>query len=150
EVGYQHGKTVFDVWCRSGVVEKMLKDRHQEEFHNTHKNNMVTCPNASFTDLAEIVSRIELVKQTLIDEESDYHTDYEEELVGSALSDMEHTNYCSEHTEEELTADTDEDLDRVHSDLNSEDSSRAGSSQPQHTTNTHSSPTVRARKVQEE
>lgn len=39
-------------------------------------------------------------------EESDYHTDYEEELVGSALSDMELTNYGSEHTEEELTADT--------------------------------------------
>ncbi|XP_038820765.1 patatin-like phospholipase domain-containing protein 7 isoform X3 [Salvelinus namaycush] len=69
EVGYQHGKTVFDVWSRSGVVEKMLKDRHQEEFHNTHSNNNgpVTCPNASFTDLAEIVSRIELAKPALVD-----------------------------------------------------------------------------------
>ncbi|XP_062333945.1 patatin-like phospholipase domain-containing protein 7a isoform X3 [Osmerus eperlanus] len=67
EVGYQHGKTVFDVWKRSGVVEKMLKDRHQEEFHNTQSNNVVTCPNASFTDLAEIVSRIEQVKPALVD-----------------------------------------------------------------------------------
>uniref|UniRef100_A0A3P8XXA9 lysophospholipase n=1 Tax=Esox lucius TaxID=8010 RepID=A0A3P8XXA9_ESOLU len=41
EVGYQHGKTVFDVWIRSGVVEKMMKDRHQEEFHNTQSNNNV-------------------------------------------------------------------------------------------------------------
>uniref|UniRef100_A0A8B9JPV9 lysophospholipase n=1 Tax=Astyanax mexicanus TaxID=7994 RepID=A0A8B9JPV9_ASTMX len=106
EVGYQHGKTVFDVWSRSGVIEKMLKDRRQEEFHNTHSNNMVTCPNASFTDLAEIVSRIEPVKQALVDDESDYHTDYEEELVESALSDMELPAHCSEHTEEELTADT--------------------------------------------
>ncbi len=41
EVGYQHGKTVFDVWSRSGVVEKMLKDRHQEAFHNTQiKSNV--------------------------------------------------------------------------------------------------------------
>lgn len=41
EVGYQHGKTVFDVWSRSGVVEKMLRDRHQEEFYNTQcKNNV--------------------------------------------------------------------------------------------------------------
>ncbi|KAL0163065.1 hypothetical protein M9458_042461, partial [Cirrhinus mrigala] len=39
EVGYQHGKTVFDVWCRSGVVEKMMKDRHQEEFHKTQSSN---------------------------------------------------------------------------------------------------------------
>uniref|UniRef100_A0A8C9Y8C9 lysophospholipase n=1 Tax=Sander lucioperca TaxID=283035 RepID=A0A8C9Y8C9_SANLU len=76
EVGYQHGKTVFDVWIRSGVVEKMLKDRHQEEFFNTQsKNNsdndiVVTCPNASFTDLAEIVSRIEPVKPALADGKS--------------------------------------------------------------------------------
>lgn len=39
-MGYQHGKTVFDVWSRSGVVEKMLKDRHQEEFHNTQNKNV--------------------------------------------------------------------------------------------------------------
>lgn len=42
EVGYQHGKTVFDVWTRSGVVEKMLKDRHQEEFHNTQTRSNVS------------------------------------------------------------------------------------------------------------
>uniref|UniRef100_A0A8C2AM38 lysophospholipase n=1 Tax=Cyprinus carpio TaxID=7962 RepID=A0A8C2AM38_CYPCA len=106
EVGYQHGKTVFDVWCRSGVVEKMMKDRHQEEFHKTQSNNVMTCPNASFTDLAEIVSRIEPVKPALVDDESDYHTDYEEELAESALSDIELYNHYSEHTEEELTADT--------------------------------------------
>jgi len=34
-VGYQHGKTLFDVWHRSGVVDSMMKDRHQEEFHKT-------------------------------------------------------------------------------------------------------------------
>lgn len=41
EVGYQHGKTVFDVWGRSGVVDKMMKDRHQEEFYNTQSKNNV-------------------------------------------------------------------------------------------------------------
>uniref|UniRef100_A0A673YYJ6 lysophospholipase n=1 Tax=Salmo trutta TaxID=8032 RepID=A0A673YYJ6_SALTR len=88
EVGYQHGKTVFDVWSRSGV-------------------GPVTCPNASFTDLAEIVSRIELAKPALVDEESDYPTDYEEEAVESAYSDFELSNHYSEHTTEgEETADT--------------------------------------------
>uniref|UniRef100_A0A669DD07 lysophospholipase n=1 Tax=Oreochromis niloticus TaxID=8128 RepID=A0A669DD07_ORENI len=69
EVGYQHGKTLFDVWQRSGVVDSMLKDRHQEEFHKTKTGHVsvVTCPNASFTDLAEIVSRIEPVKYALIE-----------------------------------------------------------------------------------
>ncbi|XP_072227349.1 patatin-like phospholipase domain-containing protein 7 isoform X2 [Leuresthes tenuis] len=115
EVGYQHGKTVFDVWSRSGVIDKMMKDRHQEEFHNTQsKNNVVTCPNASFTDLAEIVSRIEPVKPALVDEESDYHTDYEEEALESALSDMEMYSHYGEHTEGEETADTDEELGGRH------------------------------------
>ncbi|KAJ8285698.1 hypothetical protein GJAV_G00029910 [Gymnothorax javanicus] len=111
EVGYQHGKTVFDVWSRSGVVEKMLKDRHQEEFHNCKSNNVVTCPNASFTDLAEIVSRIEPAKQGAhLTEESDYLTDYDE--VESALSDFELSHQNSEQTEEEEeTADTDEEID---------------------------------------
>uniref|UniRef100_A0A3Q4H8L3 lysophospholipase n=1 Tax=Neolamprologus brichardi TaxID=32507 RepID=A0A3Q4H8L3_NEOBR len=112
EVGHQHGKTLFDVWQRSGVVDSMLKDRHQEEFHKTKTGHVVTCPNASFTDLAEIVSRIEPVKNALIEEElsDEYQTDYDEEAVESALSDYEAFTPGSEHTEEEEeeeeTADT--------------------------------------------
>uniref|UniRef100_A0A8C7RN49 lysophospholipase n=1 Tax=Oncorhynchus mykiss TaxID=8022 RepID=A0A8C7RN49_ONCMY len=106
EVGYQHCKTVFDMWSRSGVVDKMMKDRHQEEFHNTKSGNVVTCPNASFTDLAEIVSRIEPVKPVLVEDE--YQTDYDEEAIESALSDfdMSNPNSGAEHTEGEETADT--------------------------------------------
>uniref|UniRef100_A0A671UM91 lysophospholipase n=1 Tax=Sparus aurata TaxID=8175 RepID=A0A671UM91_SPAAU len=103
EVGYQHGKTLFDVWQRSGVVDSMMKDRHQEEFHKTKTGHVVTCPNASFTDLAEIVSRIEPVKNELSDE---YQTDYDEEAVESALSDFEAFTPGSECTEGEETADT--------------------------------------------
>uniref|UniRef100_A0A673II71 lysophospholipase n=1 Tax=Sinocyclocheilus rhinocerous TaxID=307959 RepID=A0A673II71_9TELE len=140
EVGYQHGKTVFDVWCRSGVVEKMMKDRHQEEFHKTQSNNLVTCPNASFTDLAEIVSRIEPVKPALVDDESDYHTDNEEEMAESALSDIELYSHYSEHTVEELTADT-----RVRSDV--ENLGPVSSKTPQ-TSSPNSPPTLHNRKAQ--
>ncbi|XP_041855106.1 patatin-like phospholipase domain-containing protein 7 isoform X2 [Melanotaenia boesemani] len=110
EVGYQHGKTLFDVWHRSGVVDSMMKDRHQEEFHKTKAGHVVTCPNASFTDLAEIVSRIEPVKNAKIDEElsDEYQTDYDEEAVESALSDFEAFTPGSEHTDGEETAETDE------------------------------------------
>ncbi|KAG7234276.1 hypothetical protein INR49_005237 [Caranx melampygus] len=108
EVGYHHGKTLFDVWQRSRVVDSMLKDRHQEEFHKTKTGHVVTCPNASFTDLAEIVSRIEPVKNALIDEElsDEYQTDYDEEAVESAMSDFEAFTPGSEQTEGEETADT--------------------------------------------
>ncbi|XP_056275978.1 patatin-like phospholipase domain-containing protein 7 [Pseudoliparis swirei] len=94
----------------------MLKDRHQEEFHKTKTGHVVTCPNASFTDLAEIVSRIEPVKNALIDEEpsDDNQTDYDDEAVESALSDFEAFAAGSEHTEEETgdTVETDEDVHR--------------------------------------
>uniref|UniRef100_A0A7N8XTX2 lysophospholipase n=1 Tax=Mastacembelus armatus TaxID=205130 RepID=A0A7N8XTX2_9TELE len=43
DVGYQHGKTLFDVWHRSGVVDSMLKDRHQEELHKTKVNHYREC-----------------------------------------------------------------------------------------------------------
>uniref|UniRef100_A0A8C2BME4 lysophospholipase n=1 Tax=Cyprinus carpio TaxID=7962 RepID=A0A8C2BME4_CYPCA len=59
-------------------------------------NPGVTCPNASFTDLAEIVSRIEPVKQAVVDEESEYQTDYDEDAV---LSDFDLSNPNSEHSE---------------------------------------------------
>ncbi|XP_061133578.1 patatin-like phospholipase domain-containing protein 7 isoform X2 [Syngnathus typhle] len=115
EVGYQHGKTLFDVWQRSSVVDSMLKDRHQEEFHKTKSSHVVTCPNASFTDLAEIVSRIDPVKTALIEEElsEDYQTDYDEEAVESPLSDFETFMPGSRYTEgEEIgdTAETDEEI----------------------------------------
>lgn len=42
ELGYQHGKTLFDVWQRSGVVDSMLKDRRQEEFHRTRTGHVST------------------------------------------------------------------------------------------------------------
>ncbi|XP_026161435.1 patatin-like phospholipase domain-containing protein 7 [Mastacembelus armatus] len=40
DVVHQHGKTLFDVWHRSGVVDSMLKDRHQEELHKTKVNHV--------------------------------------------------------------------------------------------------------------
>uniref|UniRef100_A0A8C2U258 lysophospholipase n=1 Tax=Coturnix japonica TaxID=93934 RepID=A0A8C2U258_COTJA len=68
EVGYQHGKTVFGVWSRSGVLDKMLRDKH--ETYKTKTSDSVNYPSTSFTDLAEIVSRIEPVKAAVADGES--------------------------------------------------------------------------------
>ncbi|XP_019496713.1 PREDICTED: patatin-like phospholipase domain-containing protein 7 isoform X2 [Hipposideros armiger] len=78
EVGYQHGRTVFDIWGRSGVLEKMLQDRQGTS--KMKACDVLTCPNASFTDLAEIVSRIEPPQVAVVDDESDYLSEYEEAL----------------------------------------------------------------------
>uniref|UniRef100_A0A8D2MSR0 lysophospholipase n=1 Tax=Zonotrichia albicollis TaxID=44394 RepID=A0A8D2MSR0_ZONAL len=99
EVGYQHGKTVFNVWCRSGVLDKMLKDRQETCKSKTDVSN-VTCPTTSFTDLAEIVSRIEPVKAPpLADDESDYQTEYEEEVLDSQKDD--YLDFISNQAEED-------------------------------------------------
>ncbi|XP_010167880.1 patatin-like phospholipase domain-containing protein 7, partial [Antrostomus carolinensis] len=121
EVGYQHGKTVFNVWCRSGVLDKMLRDRQEtgksktdvsvwvkctvlQELLDAHQN--VTCPTTSFTDLAEIVSRIEPVKAPVADDESDYQTEYEEEILDTQKDD--YINFTSSQVEED--SDSDEDM----------------------------------------
>ncbi|XP_069087756.1 patatin-like phospholipase domain-containing protein 6 isoform X1 [Pleurodeles waltl] len=83
-VGYQHGALVFTGWSRGDIIEKMVKDRHSADFYESKKMDLLTCPGAGFTDLAEIVSRIDPVPSCLADgyadaEESDYLTEYEDE-----------------------------------------------------------------------
>uniref|UniRef100_A0A8C7SKD5 lysophospholipase n=1 Tax=Oncorhynchus mykiss TaxID=8022 RepID=A0A8C7SKD5_ONCMY len=60
DVGYQHGKLLFTGWARGDIIDNMLKD---------HRSSC-TCPGSDFTDLAEIVSRIEPV-QTYVDPDAD-------------------------------------------------------------------------------
>ncbi|XP_066467009.1 patatin-like phospholipase domain-containing protein 7 isoform X1 [Tiliqua scincoides] len=119
EVGYQHGKTVFSVWCRSGVLDKMLKDR--QELCKSKPSCLVTCPTTSFTDLAEIVSRIEPVKPVVVeDDESDYQTEYEEEVLGSQKDD--YINLQSSQAEDDSDSQDREVRLRKRASLTSQDS----------------------------
>ncbi|XP_061460137.1 patatin-like phospholipase domain-containing protein 7 isoform X2 [Rhineura floridana] len=121
EVGYQHGRTVFNVWCRSGVLDKMLKDR--QELCKSKLPGVVTCPTTSFTDLAEIVSRIEPVKAAVVDDESDYQTEYEEEVLGSQKDD--YVNFLSNQMEDDSDSQDQELRQRKQASLDSQGSSRA-------------------------
>lgn len=60
----------------------MLQDR--QSLSKTKASDVLTCPSTSFTDLAEIVSRIEPAQVAAVDDESDYQTEYEEELPGGS------------------------------------------------------------------
>uniref|UniRef100_A0A8C4WPE1 lysophospholipase n=1 Tax=Eptatretus burgeri TaxID=7764 RepID=A0A8C4WPE1_EPTBU len=62
EVGLEHARTVFEGWLRGGVLDAMLRDSEKQDLWESKKHDVCTCPNASFTDLAEIVSRIEPAK----------------------------------------------------------------------------------------
>uniref|UniRef100_A0A803V8G7 lysophospholipase n=1 Tax=Ficedula albicollis TaxID=59894 RepID=A0A803V8G7_FICAL len=70
----------------------------------------VTCPTTSFTDLAEIVSRIEPVKAALADDESDYQTEYEEEVLDNQKDD--YLDFISNQAEEDSDSDEEVQLRR--------------------------------------
>uniref|UniRef100_A0A673KIF2 lysophospholipase n=1 Tax=Sinocyclocheilus rhinocerous TaxID=307959 RepID=A0A673KIF2_9TELE len=65
DVGYQHGKLVFTEWARGDIIENVLKDHRSADYNDSKKTDSCTCPSADFTDLAEIVSRIEPVQSYL-------------------------------------------------------------------------------------
>uniref|UniRef100_A0A8D2LL12 lysophospholipase n=2 Tax=Varanus komodoensis TaxID=61221 RepID=A0A8D2LL12_VARKO len=112
DVGYQHGKVVFDGWSRGDIMEKMVKDWHSADFYESKRMDVMMCPSAGFTDLAEIVSRIEPAKSYLSDsyadgEESDYLTEYEEEGM-DAVREEEGEEMLFAPAEQNGTFETDE------------------------------------------
>ncbi|XP_043970508.1 patatin-like phospholipase domain-containing protein 6 isoform X2 [Gambusia affinis] len=80
EIGYRHAKMLFDGWARGEIINNMLRDHHSADY-NSKSTDISTCPGADFTDLAEIVSRIEAVPSYVAAEaeESDCLTEYEED-----------------------------------------------------------------------
>lgn len=85
DVGYQYGKAVFGGWSRGDIIEKMLTDRRSADLNESRRADVLAFPSSGFTDLAEIVSRIEPPKSYVSDgcadgEESDCLTEYEEDM----------------------------------------------------------------------
>ncbi|XP_032418324.1 neuropathy target esterase isoform X7 [Xiphophorus hellerii] len=81
EIGYQHAKMLFTGWARGDIIKNMLRDHRSADYNDSKRTDIGTCPGADFTDLAEIVSRIEPVQSYVATEadESDYLTEYEED-----------------------------------------------------------------------
>ncbi|KAK2106711.1 Neuropathy target esterase [Saguinus oedipus] len=59
DVGYRYRKAVFGGWSRGNVIEKMLTDRRSADLNESRRADLLAFPSSGFTDLAEIVSRIE-------------------------------------------------------------------------------------------
>ncbi|KAM4751337.1 patatin-like phospholipase domain-containing protein 6 isoform 4-T4 [Anableps anableps] len=81
DIGYQHGKLVFTGWARGDIIKNMLRDHRSADYNDGKRTESNTCPRADFTDLAEIVARIEPVQSYVATEaeESDCLTEYEED-----------------------------------------------------------------------
>uniref|UniRef100_A0A665WWD5 lysophospholipase n=1 Tax=Echeneis naucrates TaxID=173247 RepID=A0A665WWD5_ECHNA len=81
DVGYQHGKLLFTGWARGDIIENMLKDHRSADYNDSKRTDVRRAHTSDFTDLAEIVSRIEPVQSYVAAdaEESDCLTEYEED-----------------------------------------------------------------------
>uniref|UniRef100_A0A671VPW9 lysophospholipase n=2 Tax=Sparus aurata TaxID=8175 RepID=A0A671VPW9_SPAAU len=100
DVGFQHGKLVFTGWARGDIIENMLKDHRSADYNDSKRTDVRRAPD--FTDLAEIVSRIEPVQSYVAaEEESDCLTEYEEDGMDTVREE--------EGEEEEEEADDPED-----------------------------------------
>ncbi|XP_034293707.1 patatin-like phospholipase domain-containing protein 6 isoform X6 [Pantherophis guttatus] len=118
DVGYQHGKVVFGGWCRGDIIEKMVQDRHSADFYESKRMDVLMCPSGGFTDLAEIISRIEPAKSYLSEgyadgEESDYLTEYEEEGM-DAVREEEGQELLFAPAEQNAVFETDEEKSLRH------------------------------------
>ncbi|XP_016534921.1 neuropathy target esterase isoform X2 [Poecilia formosa] len=107
EIGYQHAKMLFTGWARGDIIKNMLRDHRSADYNGSKRTDEIdTCPGADFTDLAEIVSRIEPVQSYVATEaeESDYLTEYEEDgmdPVREEEGDEEEHEEAEDHSPEE-------------------------------------------------
>ncbi|XP_058495644.1 patatin-like phospholipase domain-containing protein 6 isoform X4 [Solea solea] len=103
DVGFQHGKLVFTGWARGDIIMNMLKDHRSADYNDSKRTDSCTCSGADFTDLAEIVSRIDPVQSYVAaEEESDCLTEYEEDGMDTVREEEE------EEEEEEEAEDTED------------------------------------------
>ncbi|KAJ4923138.1 hypothetical protein JOQ06_016478, partial [Pogonophryne albipinna] len=102
DVGFQHGKLLFTGWARGDIIENMLKDHRSADYNNSKRTDSLA---ADFTDLAEIVSRIEPVQSYVATEaeESDCLTEYEEDGMDTVREEEEWGQNGVFQTDEEKT-----------------------------------------------
>ncbi|KAM3927339.1 patatin-like phospholipase domain-containing protein 6 isoform 2-T2 [Leptodactylus fuscus] len=105
DIGYDYGKLIFTEWHRGDVIEKMLKDHSAPELEQHHEGGVGVVP--GFTDLAEIVSRIEPTSSRYIhqDQQVPYEREHamcyaEEYLMGEDEPDAKYGREACETDEE--------------------------------------------------
>uniref|UniRef100_A0A8D2M658 Patatin like phospholipase domain containing 6 n=1 Tax=Zonotrichia albicollis TaxID=44394 RepID=A0A8D2M658_ZONAL len=57
DVGYQHGKLVFEGWSRGDIIEKMVQDRRSADFYESKRMDVSAFPTPEFQDLLPVYPR---------------------------------------------------------------------------------------------
>ncbi|CAI9715518.1 patatin-like phospholipase domain-containing protein 7 [Octopus vulgaris] len=96
EVGYHHAKTLFSGWIKGGILEDLFKEKSEErKFKKKASPLFPSMPTvANFTDLAELVSKIE-------DHAVNYSSESEEEVIHEEEFDDRHNSPGSTSSEAE-------------------------------------------------
>ncbi|KAL5008772.1 hypothetical protein ScPMuIL_014353 [Solemya velum] len=115
DVGYNHGKTLFSGWKKGGLIQKLFNEKKLEKVKepNLMAQQQHTQPAvpvmAYFTDLAEMVSRIDEPTKPIFYTQNDSDSDgsFESEVL---LGDVEFDEDCDDEDEEEEFDEHDEDI----------------------------------------
>ncbi|XP_064616209.1 patatin-like phospholipase domain-containing protein 7 [Liolophura sinensis] len=79
EVGYNHGKAIFDAWNKSGLLKELFREKSREDTKEKKSLQHHIPVMASFTDLAELVSKIDEPRISSITEADGEYSGSEEE-----------------------------------------------------------------------
>nr|XP_023397662.1 patatin-like phospholipase domain-containing protein 7 [Loxodonta africana] len=88
EVGYQHGRTVFDIWVRSGVLDKMLKDRQETKIKACDVSGSSLCTSPPTAALLHAGPFCGPCTHSLMPNLKDTAGDLQAPLAGPALSTL--------------------------------------------------------------
>lgn len=58
-MGYNHGKAIFNAWNKSGFLKELFREKSREDTKEKKSLQHHIPVMASFTDLAELVSKID-------------------------------------------------------------------------------------------
>ncbi|XP_033300669.1 neuropathy target esterase sws isoform X4 [Bombus bifarius] len=99
DVGYQHGKTYFEVQLKAGVLPRFNADRENARaLRAKHQAaNQQTVSSYTFTDLAQMVCKVSR-GSIYVDLEIDSDTDELEEYEADLEEDAQEVGYASEPT----------------------------------------------------
>ncbi|XP_035748491.1 patatin-like phospholipase domain-containing protein 6 [Egretta garzetta] len=79
DVGYQHGKVVFDGWSRGDIIEKMVKDRRSADFYESKRMDVSRGWHWGTWVVVASWAPTSAHPRMGHPEESDYLTEYEDE-----------------------------------------------------------------------
>ncbi|XP_074654030.1 patatin-like phospholipase domain-containing protein 6 [Tubulanus polymorphus] len=92
DVGFNHGKTLFSAWAKSDMIKQLFKEKKVADSIKktaSPKTHLMTA-DTGFTDLAELVSRIDRPKFYIASDNEEDEYDGDEEVQSEPEMEIDH------------------------------------------------------------